>query len=63
MSTKKNQNILDRYRLLPPETYHYAEKLIEDLSLEIEVLQSELSPARMEAKYTENFGKQIKLVI
>ena len=34
---------------LPPETYHYAEKLIEDLSLEIEVLQSELSPARMEA--------------
>ena len=36
---------------LPPETYHYAEKLIEDLSLEIEVLQSELSPARMEAKY------------
>ena len=36
---------------LPPETYHYAEKLIEDLSLEIEVLQSELSPARMEAIY------------
>ena len=36
---------------LPPETYQYAEKLIEDLSLEIEVLQSELSPARMEAKY------------
>ena len=36
---------------LPPETYHYAEKLIEDLSLEVEVLQSELSPARMEAKY------------
>ena len=34
---------------LPSETYHYAEKLIEDLSLEIEVLQSELSPARMEA--------------
>ena len=34
---------------LPPETYHYAEKLINDLSLEIEVLQSELSPARMEA--------------
>ena len=34
---------------LPEETYHYAEKLIEDLSLEIEVLQSELSPARMEA--------------
>jgi len=36
---------------LPPETYHYAEKLIEDLTLEVEVLQSELSPARMEAKY------------
>ena len=36
---------------LPPETYYYAEKLIEDLSLEVEVLQSELSPARMEAKY------------
>ena len=25
---------------LPPETYHYAEKLIVDLSLEIDVLQS-----------------------
>ena len=25
---------------LPPETYQYAEKLIEDLSLEVEVLQS-----------------------
>ena len=36
---------------LPPETYQYAEKLIKDLSLEVEVLQSELSPARMEAKY------------
>ena len=36
---------------LPPETYHYAEKLINDLSLEIEVLQSELSPARMESLY------------
>ena len=36
---------------LPRETYHYAEKLIEDLSLEVEVLQSELSPARMEAKF------------
>ena len=34
---------------LPPETYHYAETLINDLSLEIKVLQSELSPARMEA--------------
>jgi len=36
---------------LPPETYLYAEKLINDLSLEIEVLQSELSPARMETIY------------
>ena len=36
---------------LHPETYHYAEKLIKDLSLEIEVLQSELSPARMECLY------------
>ena len=36
---------------LPPETYHYAEKLINDLSLDIEVLQSELSPARMESLY------------
>ncbi len=34
---------------LPPETYQYAEKLIHKLSLEIEVLQCELSPARMEA--------------
>ncbi len=36
---------------LPSETYEYAEQLINDLSLEIEVLQSELSPARMEALY------------
>ena len=36
---------------LPLETYQYAEKLIKDLSLEVEVLQSELSPARMEAIY------------
>ena len=36
---------------LPKETYHYAEKLINDLSLQIEVLQSELSPARMESLY------------
>ena len=36
---------------LPQETYHYAEKLINDLSLEIEILQSEFSPARMEALY------------
>ena len=34
---------------LPKETYHYANKLINDLSLEVEVLQSELSPARMES--------------
>ena len=36
---------------LPSETYHYAENLINDLSLEIEILQSELSPARMESLY------------
>ena len=36
---------------LPAETYQYAEKLINDLSLEIDVLQSELSPARMESLY------------
>ena len=36
---------------LPPETYQYAEKLMEDLSLEVEVLQSKLSSARMEAIY------------
>ena len=36
---------------LPPETYQYAEKLINYLSLEVEVLQSELSPARMESLY------------
>ncbi len=36
---------------LPSETYKYAQKLINDLSLEIEVLQSELSPARMESIY------------
>ena len=36
---------------LPSETYLYAEKLINDLSLDIKVLQSELSPARMEALY------------
>ena len=36
---------------LPSETYKYAERLINDFSLEIEVLQSELSPARMESLY------------
>ena len=36
---------------LPAETYHYAEQLINYLSLDIEVLQSELSPARMESIY------------
>ena len=36
---------------LPSETYKYAERLINDLSLNIEVLQSELSPARMESLY------------
>ena len=36
---------------LPTETYQYAESLIKKLSLEIEVLQSNISPARMESKY------------
>ena len=36
---------------LPTDTYKYAERLINDLSLEIEVLQSEISPARMESLY------------
>ena len=36
---------------LPKDTYKYAERLINDLSLEIEVLQSEISPARMESLY------------
>ena len=36
---------------LPAETYKYAERLINDLSLDIEVLQSEISPARMESLY------------
>jgi len=36
---------------LPSETYKYAEMLINYLSLEIEVLQSEISPARMESLY------------
>ena len=36
---------------LPSETYKYADRLINDLSLEIEVLQSELSPARMESLF------------
>ena len=36
---------------LPEETYKYAKQLIDLLSLNIEVLQSELSPAHMEAIY------------
>jgi len=36
---------------LPPETYHYADKLIADISQEVEVLLSQISPASMEAKY------------
>ena len=36
---------------LPPETYLYAEQLTNLLSLKIDVLQSNLSPARMEAIY------------
>tara|TARA_B100000902_G_C27241211_1_gene880075 strand:- start:480 stop:1190 length:711 start_codon:yes stop_codon:yes gene_type:complete len=34
---------------LPKETYMYAEEIISKLSLNIEIVQSELSPARMEA--------------
>ncbi len=34
---------------LPPETYRYAEQLLELLPLDLRVVQSELSPARMEA--------------
>ena len=36
---------------LPSETYKYAERLINDLSLEVDVIQSEISPARMESLY------------
>ena len=36
---------------LPSETYQYANTLIDKLSLSIEVIQSEFSPARMEALY------------
>ncbi len=36
---------------LPPETYQYAERLIEKFQLRIHVAQSKISPARMEALY------------
>ena len=36
---------------LPKETYLYANTLINKLSLNITILQSEISPAHMEAKY------------
>ncbi len=36
---------------LPKETYMYANTLIKKLSLNITILQSEISPAHMEAKY------------
>lgn len=36
---------------LPPETYRFAEELIERLALNIKVYQSPISPARMEALY------------
>lgn len=36
---------------LPKETYQYANDLIDKLSLNIEILQSEVSPAHMEAIY------------
>lgn len=34
---------------LPPETYHYVETLCERLPLRLQVVQAEISPARMEA--------------
>ena len=36
---------------LPEETYKYAEEIINKLALNIEIIQSEVSPARMEALY------------
>ena len=36
---------------LPAETYRYAETLTRDLQLDVAVVQSEMSPARMEALY------------
>jgi len=36
---------------LPVETYKYADEIINKLSLDIKILQSEISPARMEALY------------
>tara|TARA_Y100001968_G_C19447650_1_gene766355 strand:- start:2251 stop:3024 length:774 start_codon:yes stop_codon:yes gene_type:complete len=36
---------------LPKETYTYAEQLTNQLELEIEIVQSKISPARMEALY------------
>ncbi|MBE9116307.1 phosphoadenosine phosphosulfate reductase [Lusitaniella coriacea LEGE 07157] len=36
---------------LPPETYRFAEELIERLQLNVKVYQSPMSPARMEALY------------
>ena len=53
-----NSNLLKKIKIfwidtgyLPTETYHYANQLIDKLSLNIEVLQSNISPARMEAIY------------
>ena len=34
---------------LPPETYHYAQQLTDQLSLQVHVAQAAMSPARMEA--------------
>ena len=54
----QNSKIKDKVKIfwidtgyLPPETYIYADKLTKLLSLKVEVLQSHLSPARMEAVY------------
>ena len=45
---------------LPVETYTYADQLINKLDLKIEVLQSDLSPARMEAIYGKLWENQNK---
>jgi len=42
---------------LPAETYHFAEKLIQRLSLNIKVYQSPISPARMEALHGKLWDK------
>jgi phosphoadenosine phosphosulfate reductase len=43
---------------LPPETYRFAEKLTRRLQLNLQVYQSPLSPARMEALYGRLWDQQ-----